>query len=138
MPTRFNPRAPVSIHNEWPRSKYPIPHGTLVWVRGRHGIYAGRITWYHPSREIDASCVQSAGHPWYKVAGKDLGEHGQNFDASYTRRKTDKGLRELEAICIRQQFSAAGRLRTQLQSANAQATVMRQQWEKRWKRRWRG
>lgn len=132
MSKKFNPKEQVSIHNEWPRSKYPIPHGTRVWAMSRHGIYAGHITWFHPSRERDASCVCTPGHPWFKVEGKDLSPHGENFVADYVRRKTSAGLRDLEAVRIREYAAYANRQAAAAQEATMTLMASRKKWCRKW------
>lgn len=73
---KFNPREKVNIYNNWPKIKYPIKgkvyfYDVYTFLPTFDDVKIGVVTWYHPTREIDASCVISPGFPFYKIKVKD-------------------------------------------------------------------
>jgi hypothetical protein len=65
----FNPDLPVSKSNPWPLCDYPIPKGSLVFVRvSDWEIVTGKVVWYNPARSVDP-IVQTG--PYYVIAFED-------------------------------------------------------------------
>lgn len=130
----FNPRENVSIHNPWPRRRYPIRFGTKVYVRDGYGhIYGGQVIWYHPARRIDASCVITSGNPWYQVKLRD--GHIDNFGADETRPRTRAGRRELEERNVRDLGNRTTTTQDRLVMLTKQLVAARSAWCRKWNRK---
>lgn len=131
---KFNPRKNVSIHNPWPRHLYPIGFGTKVYVRDGYGnIYSGQVTWYHPARRIDASCVITSGSPWYQVKLRD--GHSDNFREEETRPHTPAGRRALEERNVRDLDNRITTMQDRLIQLNKQLAAAHSAWCRKWNRK---
>lgn len=70
---KWNPKEQCTIHNPMPQKLWPFKMGEAVyWIDVKHDYYirAGRVSWYNPSRKIDASCVVTPGHPFVNIDGQ--------------------------------------------------------------------
>lgn len=65
----FDPRQPVTIHNPYPRSKWPIKYGSAVYFVSGGSVLTGTVRWYHPARKVDAGFLISAGNPFFTLEG---------------------------------------------------------------------
>lgn len=64
----WNPRKPCDIFNPYPVKKWPFkPNDKVFFVFGKTSIIPGRVTWYHPAREIDADTCVSPGVPFFNI-----------------------------------------------------------------------
>ena len=64
----WNPKKPCDIFNPYPTKRWPFKPNEPVFFLAKDGsIMAGRVTWYHPAREIDHSCCVSSGIPFFNV-----------------------------------------------------------------------
>lgn len=64
----WNPRKPCDIHNPFPVEKWPFkPNAKVFFILNKTTLCSGRVTWYHPAREIDHDCCVTAGKPFFNV-----------------------------------------------------------------------
>jgi len=111
-PKKFDPKHPVSIYNPYPRSKWPIKYGKLVWAEksqgGTMGITEGFVIWFHPARNLDASSVTSPGQPFYTIQILSKMDDGQYvcarrevFGKECVFPHTDLGFKQCAAIIVK-------------------------------------
>lgn len=129
---KYNPRKPWDIFNFGPQSMWPFKKGEVVIGIARGGIIRGRVTWYHPAREIDHSCVISPGHPFVRVQYHK--EHTETVTLAECRRDTPKGRRELEAIFLQQYWQRVAHYKKELKNAQEFFDSERRIWERKWKK----
>jgi hypothetical protein len=70
---KWNPKIQCNIHNPMPQKLWPFKMGQAVyWIDAKYDylIRSGRVSWYHPSRELDASSVTTPGHPFVNIDGQ--------------------------------------------------------------------
>jgi hypothetical protein len=64
---KWHPRKPCDITNPMPQDRWPFRMNAKVFFVQNFQVYAGRVAWYNPAREIDASCCVSPGHQFLNV-----------------------------------------------------------------------
>ena len=72
--TKWNPNKPASaVDNRPPQSMWPHKEGAAVYfIDDRDGQpRSGRVKWFQPAREIDASFCVSVGHPCITISVGD-------------------------------------------------------------------
>jgi len=72
----WNPKERHDIYNTLPVDRWPHKEGAaVIYIRRRErDICAGRVVWFHPAREMDASCVLSTGNKFFVI------QHGNQTD----------------------------------------------------------
>jgi len=112
MKKRFNPSKPIDIYNSLPKRFWPFKFGERVWCITKLGVKTGRIDWYHPAREMDASFVISPDSPFYCVVFRGSRE---NVSARKVFKHSKAGRRAADFDCyVHSHFEAAREARSHL------------------------
>lgn len=122
----FNPRQKATIHNPYPEKKWPFPIGTPVYCFKTNGacdpadVFIGRVIYYNPARNIDASCVTSPGLP--SIAVLDCQGHHESLSPREVKPCTRAGWLDILRLIADEARTRGERHRAQ---ADAETTKAR-------------